>query len=159
LIRELKQTDVTGMLGKIGEWDVSKVPNMDKLFEGQTTCDPDISGWDVSRVTSMRSMFEGAQQFNSDISKWETDKVYWMFYGARAFNQALCWPQREQMCGQDKCYVNIFFGPGCPGPAPTPATLPPSIVVSPPASPPVLVSPSRKPTNRARSCWDCSESS
>ena len=40
--------------GEIGAWDVSRVTNMNLLFNDRFEFNSDISGWDVSSVTSMR---------------------------------------------------------------------------------------------------------
>ena len=76
--------------GHISTWDVSKVTNMEGMFEGASTFNQDISGWDVSNVTNMVVMFAGASTFNQDISGWNvshvTDMSY-MFYNAEDFNQ------------------------------------------------------------------------
>jgi surface protein len=42
----------------------------------------------------MQSMFSSASVFNGDVSKWDTSKVTYMRYmfsGASAFGQTLCW--------------------------------------------------------------------
>ena len=39
--------------GEIGTWDVSRITNMDLLFNDQPSFNADISTWDVSRVSSM----------------------------------------------------------------------------------------------------------
>ena len=45
----------------IGQWDVSKVTNMEAMFLGATDFNQDISEWDVSEVTNMYGMFYEAQ--------------------------------------------------------------------------------------------------
>jgi len=84
----------------IGNWDVSKVTNMDSLFrcpwdEPQCTVEhfnADISKWDVSIVTTLEQMFYGFTVFNSNLTKWDTSRVtslYKTFNGATAFNSDL----------------------------------------------------------------------
>ena len=78
-----------GLDGPIGTWDVSRVTNMDEIFNSATSFNDDISQWDVSSVTTMNAMFAGASLFNSDLSKWDVSRVVdmsAMFWGALAFN-------------------------------------------------------------------------
>jgi len=81
--------------GPIGEWDVSKVTDMNKLFYNSATIkfsqafNLDISKWDVSRVTDMNAMFHSASAFEGDLSKWDVSSVkdmQSMFWGASRFN-------------------------------------------------------------------------
>ena len=88
-------TDISGLFsgrsfnGDISEWNVSKVTNMSRMFEGDWSWgeetddwddDPfigfngDISRWDVSNVTDMSRMFN-CSTFNGDISQWNVSKV------------------------------------------------------------------------------------
>ena len=77
-------------------WDMSSVTNMERMFEGATSFNTNISawdtssvttwvhvswcvsvqrrhlGWDTRSVTNMQLMFEGASAFNADISAWNT---------------------------------------------------------------------------------------
>ena len=78
-----------GKYGPIGDWDVSRVPDMSYIFAEATAFDADISKWDVSGVTQMPGMFRRAVSFNADISNWEVSNVTnmdTMFYGATSFN-------------------------------------------------------------------------
>ena len=79
-----------GPHGPIGEWDVSSVADMSKIFDGASFFNADISKWDVSRVTTMSTMFVRATSFNGDLSKWDVSTVannmYGMFRGAKTFN-------------------------------------------------------------------------
>merc|ERR1719181_1439070 len=59
----------TGQYGRIEDWDVSRVTDMNGIFNSAASFDGDISKWDVSRVTDMKAMFNGASMFNGDISK------------------------------------------------------------------------------------------
>jgi surface protein len=73
---------------RIGEWDVSRVTDMSKLFY-HSTIDDDLSGWDTSNVTNMDGMFTRAEAFNGDVSGWDTSSVTnmrYMFFGAVRFN-------------------------------------------------------------------------
>jgi len=72
----------------IGEWDVSKVTNMEYLFYNRTTFNEPLH-WDVSNVTNMRNMFDNAHMFNQTLD-WDVSKVETMndmFNGASSFNQ------------------------------------------------------------------------
>ena len=77
----------------IGNWDVSNVTNMNRMFNaecGAVQFNQDLSFWDVSNVTNMGGMFYGAAAFNQDISNWDVSNVTNkgnMFNGAAAFNQ------------------------------------------------------------------------
>ena len=53
----------TGPHGPIDKWDVSRVSNMEQLFQNATWFNIDLSWWDVSRVTTMRRMFYNANSF------------------------------------------------------------------------------------------------
>ena len=57
--------------GPIGEWDVSNVTDMIRMFSYAKSFRADISKWDVSNVRDMSGMFHWAKSFNSDLSKWD----------------------------------------------------------------------------------------
>jgi surface protein len=74
----------------IGRWNTSSVTDMGAMFFNASSFNQDLSSWDVSRVTNMCSMFEDAKTFNQDLSSWDTSSVTdisYMFYDADAFNQ------------------------------------------------------------------------
>jgi surface protein len=78
--------------GPIGEWDVSGVSNMERLFQNDEEFNDDISSWNTSNVISTYIMFARATSFNQPLSSWNTSKVKnmgYMFYEATAFNQPL----------------------------------------------------------------------
>ena len=88
LFKKSKRTDFSG----IDRWNVSKVINMNRMFEDTSEFNSNLSKWDVSNVADMCSMFSRASQFNSDISKWDVSKVTNMndmFRGAVQFNSDL----------------------------------------------------------------------
>ena len=64
-----------GPHGPIGDWDVSAVTDMDKIFYLDSAFNQDLSKWDVSAVTNMASMFSVACAFNQDLSKWDVSTV------------------------------------------------------------------------------------
>lgn len=77
---------------QIGQWDVSRVTNMDDLFYDQQEFNEPIGGWDVSHVTSMVNMFRGATVFNQPIGSWDVSRVTnmcSMFKETAAFNQPI----------------------------------------------------------------------
>jgi surface protein len=77
---------------EIGDWDVSRVTNMDNLFHDLEYFNDPIGQWDVSNVTSMKGMFSGADLFNQPIGDWDVSKVTdmnEMFYQAVSFNQPI----------------------------------------------------------------------
>ena len=56
----------------IGNWNVSKVTNMDFMFSRATSFNQPLNNWNVSNVTSMANMFNGATSFmfkNKPIEK------------------------------------------------------------------------------------------
>lgn len=76
----------------LGNWNVSKVTDMNVMFSYSGFFNQDIGDWDVSNVTIMSSMFFNAQSFNQDIGSWDVSKVTGMssmFEGAMSFNQNL----------------------------------------------------------------------
>lgn len=78
--------------GPIGDWDVSGITNMDRLFQGRSSFNEDISRWDVSNVTSMKAMFYNCSFFNQPLSGWDVSRVTdmgGMFHRASLFNQSL----------------------------------------------------------------------
>merc|ERR1719174_2522245 len=78
-----------GPHGPIGEWDVSRVTDVNRMFSYAKLFDGDISKWDVSSVKDMSNMFLDAAAFNSDISKWDVWSVMdmnGMFHNAATFN-------------------------------------------------------------------------
>jgi surface protein len=73
---------------RIGDWDVSRVTDMNGLFCGALAFNDDVSGWDTSNVTDMRNMFGYAVVFDGDVSGWDTSRVIYMggmFCNALAF--------------------------------------------------------------------------
>ena len=83
--------DATGTpYGVIGDWDVSQVMDMSKLFFQSSVFNADISKWNTAAVTTMQSTFQDAYAFDQDISNWNTAAVKSMsemFSGASVFNQ------------------------------------------------------------------------
>ena len=64
-------TEATRIYGPISSWDVSRVTDMNRMFEERTrSFNGDLSNWDVSRVTDMYGMFSEARSFNPDNAPW-----------------------------------------------------------------------------------------
>ena len=75
----------------LSSWQVSKVTDMQGMFQLNTRFNQDIDSWDTQRVTSMSYMFRDTT-FNQDINSWQTSNVkdmYGMFAGNRGFDQDL----------------------------------------------------------------------
>ena len=67
----------------ISEWDVSKVIDMQFMFQECKSFNQDLSQWNVSKVEYMSSMFKKCESFNQDLSRWNIQNVkyhYSMFY-------------------------------------------------------------------------------
>ena len=83
--------------GHMIDWDVSKVTNMNGLFNTtfSTPFNADLSNWNTSAVTDMASMFEGRASYTASagiatgVNKWGVSLVTDMsnmFKGATGFN-------------------------------------------------------------------------
>ena len=90
----------------IGDWDVSQVASMSKMFDNTSSAykmsfDQDIGNWDVGNVTNFREFMRGYYSSqrspftnggSSSISGWDTSSatdMYHMFYGCTGFNQPI----------------------------------------------------------------------
>ena len=76
----------------IGDWNVSNVTNMDRLFWDYETFNEPLNNWDVSNVTSMEQMFWFCRAFNQPLNNWNVSRVENMsdmFRTCRSFNQDL----------------------------------------------------------------------
>jgi MoxR-like ATPase len=72
----------------IGGWNVSKVTNMNELFEECTSFNEPLNNWNVSNVMDMTNMFYGCSAFNQPLNNWNVSNVMDMtnmFYGCSAF--------------------------------------------------------------------------
>jgi len=61
--------------GKIDDWDVSLILDMNRLFYNKQAFNADLSGWNVAAVTDMSYMFHTAKVFNADLSGWNVAAV------------------------------------------------------------------------------------
>ena len=76
----------------IGDWDVSRVTNMNSLFRHYTNFNEPLGNWDVSNVTNMQDMFDGCINFNQPLDNWNVSNVTNMesiFGRCTNFNQPL----------------------------------------------------------------------
>jgi surface protein len=85
---------------RIGEWDVSRVTNMSKLFFNHfnhSSFDEPLDKWNVSNVTNMSNMFNGCSSFDQHLT-WDVGNVTdmsHMFEGCFRFDQPLTWNVRN----------------------------------------------------------------
>ncbi|CAB9520530.1 Hepatocyte growth factor-like protein [Seminavis robusta] len=73
-------------------WDVSKVINLQAMFQKSTVQQVNISTWNIQRVTSLQRFSDEASMFNEDISAWNTsslENLQATFMKATLFNQDL----------------------------------------------------------------------
>jgi surface protein len=74
-------TDLNGMFYKsnfnqpIGDWDVSNVTNMTRMFFFAHQFSQPIGDWNVGKVTDMSEMFQDARVFNQPIGDWNVSNV------------------------------------------------------------------------------------
>ena len=85
-------TAATALYGPIQQWKLSKVTNVDSLFEKATLFQEDLSAWDTSQVTRMDDLFYQAKSYNNGNRSltWDTSKMTsleFTFSNAHAFNQ------------------------------------------------------------------------
>jgi surface protein len=76
----------------LGNWNVSNVTDMAYMFSGVRFFNQPLDNWNVSNVISMRRMFENANNFNQPLGNWNVGNVEYvehMFSGAISFNQPL----------------------------------------------------------------------
>jgi surface protein len=66
--------DLAGFNKDISAWNTSSVKRMDLMFSN-SGFNQDIGNWDVSSVTNMRGMFKQSIYFNQDISYWDVSNV------------------------------------------------------------------------------------
>ncbi len=77
---------------KIGNWDVSHVTDMSRLFYRCDDFDEPLNKWNVSNVTNMEAMFEGCENFDQPLNNWDVSNVTnmkKMFFDCPQFNRSL----------------------------------------------------------------------
>ena len=72
LIEEL--IEERGNEADLNDVDVSRIEDMNRLFNNSSKFNGDISNWNVKRVKDMNFMFAWSQ-FNGDISNWDVSGV------------------------------------------------------------------------------------
>lgn len=109
--------ECTSFNADLSKWDVSKVKNMKRMFFKNWAFNQDLSRWDVSEATDMSSMFWGCHKFNSDLSNWAVDKVTTMeqmFTVAYIFDQDLSkWDTLVDFAKVDHSYMFSGQTDGC----------------------------------------------
>ena len=79
----------------LSNWDVSKVENMQEMFEGcENFTGKGLENWDVSNVLNMEYMFRICKKLNCDLSNWNVSNVknmYNMFYGCNSLKNTPSW--------------------------------------------------------------------
>ena len=84
-----KVTSMSGMLANtpsltaentaIGDWDISNVTDLSRLFSGATKFDQNIGNWDISSVTTLQSAFDGASlsphNYDALLTGWSRDSI------------------------------------------------------------------------------------
>ena len=63
--------EVIKLFGKIENWDVSNVTNMDRVFYGANSFNQPLNKWNVSKVEYMNLMFYDTISFNQPLDKWD----------------------------------------------------------------------------------------
>ena len=87
-----RKEDIVKKYGEINNWDVSKVTNMNAMFQNATSFNQPLNNWNVSKVTNMHNMFWRAYSFNQPLNKWNVSNVTdmsFMFGLCDSFNQPL----------------------------------------------------------------------
>lgn len=65
----------------IGEWDVSRIDDMNKAFSGCSKLNVDFSKWNTQRVTDMSWMFQGCYDLvGTGLDSWDVSRVFDMSY-------------------------------------------------------------------------------
>ena len=109
-VYEQKAFKTARKYGPIESWDVSRVTNMNRLFQYASVFAGDISLWNVSNVKNMECMFEGCVVFNSNIGNWNVSNVQSMrsmFSRAHSFNQDIGgWDVSSVKTTRDMFYGN-----------------------------------------------------
>ena len=90
--RMFMECDEMTFAANIDTPDLTKVTNMEEMFQGCSAFNQPLEKWDVSKVTSMSWMFHECSAFNQPLEKWDVSKVTnmsEMFKECKSFNQPL----------------------------------------------------------------------
>ena len=60
-----RKEDIVKKYGEINNWDVSKVTDMEGMFDGAESFNQPLNKWNVSNVENMFQMFKGATSFRT----------------------------------------------------------------------------------------------
>jgi hypothetical protein len=96
-------TNLTG--GNIGEWDVSNIVTMERIFANAENFNSDISDWNVSNVDDMFNMFFNAKSFNQDLSSWCMSRILTEPQGFKAGTNNWNTTDREPYWGRCAVWV------------------------------------------------------
>ena len=122
----------------ISGWNVSKVTNMESMFNVSKYFDQDLNNWNVSNVKNMKEMFRYCEHFNKDLSKWNVSKVEdmsQMFYRCIKFRNGanenggkpLTWTLKDENVKMDSIFTQapLFNVTYCANSESTISTYPP----------------------------------
>merc|ERR1719224_330902 len=105
--------NATAFNQSIGDWDVSKVTNMESMFQDAVSFNADLGRWKVSKVTNMYAMFSHARSFNqSSLANWDVSSVGEiddMLMGAKCFHADL----RHRQVSNTTTASRMFKGISC----------------------------------------------
>jgi hypothetical protein len=69
----------SSMNADVGNWDISKVVNMELMFYGAAAFEGNgLDKWDTSALLNMDRTFQGANNMDADLGKWVVSKVIHM---------------------------------------------------------------------------------
>jgi len=101
--------------GNIGNWNVSNVTTMERMFANAENFNADISDWDVSNVDDMFNMFFHAKRFNQDLSGWCMSRILTEPQGFHAgttnwykLDREPCWGRCAVWIGPNSSSDNLF---------------------------------------------------
>lgn len=76
----------------IGQWNVSKVRRMDRMFQGAEKFNQPLNQWNTGKVEYMQYMFAATSKFDQPLNGWDVKKVRsfrFMFASAASFNNQI----------------------------------------------------------------------
>ena len=59
---------------------------MERMFDGATSFNSDVSSWDIGSVTNLNDMFQGATSFNQNLCAWGETFPYNPEYSGFEYN-------------------------------------------------------------------------
>jgi len=100
----------------ISGWDVSKVKDMEDMFQNCFNFDQPIGAWNTSSVTDINSMLRNCDQFDQDLSNWTVTGItnagnfMLLSNGLSTTNYDLTLSGWAQQSGDLQSGVSIHFG-------------------------------------------------